>query len=160
MRYFTLGELVRSETAVRLGLDNTPTPEIAEHLRELVVQLLDPLREAWAARCRIEGWGSPALIVSSGYRSAELNRAVGGAAASAHCAGYAADTIPANGRLRAYKTFCREFLADRAFDQLISENERPDGTPGWMHIGYRTRDGRQRRELLSMRRGCYLPMTE
>lgn len=160
MRYFTIEELVRSETAVRLGIDNTPTPEIADCLRELVVRLLDPLREAWAGRCRLENWGTPAVIVTSGYRSAALNRAVGGAATSAHCTGHAADTVPANGRMRAYKTFCREFLADRDFDQLISEDEQPDGTPGWMHVGYRTRDGRQRRELLSMRRGGYLPMTE
>ena len=160
MHYFTLEELTRSDTAVRLGLDNTPSPEHRHNLELLIAELLTPLRLAWEARCRTEGWGSPAIRISSGYRSSALNRAVGGVPTSAHCLGCAADTIPVNRRLREYKGFCREFLAGRPFDQLISEGEHPDGTPRWIHLGYRSRGGRQRCEMLSQRNGRFSPMTE
>lgn len=159
MSYFTLEELTRSDTAMRLGLANTPAPEQVRNLELLISELLDPLRSAWEARCRAEGWGSPAIRITSGFRSPALNRAVGGVPNSAHCSGCAADTVPANGRLREYKAFCREFLSDKSFDQLISEGELPDGTPRWMHIGRCGRDGCRRRELLSMLAGRYLPMT-
>lgn len=159
MFHFTLEELTRSDTAMRLGMDNTPAPEHVRNLELLISELLEPLRAAWEVRCRTEGWGTPAIRISSGYRSPELNRAVGGVPTSAHCTGCAADTVPANGRLREYKAFCREFLSGRPFDQLISEGERPDGTPRWIHVGSRSCDGRCRREMLSMRSGRYLPMT-
>ena len=160
MRYFTLEELCRSETALRMGLPNTPPPPICERLRTLIETLLDPLREAWAARCATEAWGDPAILVTSGYRSAVLNRAVGGAAASAHTLGWAADLRPKNGHLLDFKECCRSFFAARPFDQLISESEDAAGTPAWMHIGLYDRLDRQRRELLTMRNGRYFPMTD
>ncbi len=148
-----MAEFVRSETARRMGLDNTPSAEDRAHIEETVAQLLDPLREAWAVRCASEQWGTPALTVSSGYRGFRLNDAVGGAAASAHCAGYAADLVPRNGRLREFKRFCRAWLAGRRFDQMISEAEDAAGTPRWIHLGYKNRQGGQRRQLLSSRAG-------
>lgn len=160
MKHFTLLELTTSATARRLGFDNTPTAEHRANLEELVAELLDPLREAWAVRCANEYWGTPALTVSSGYRGFRLNEAVGGAASSAHCVGYAADLVPRNGRLAEFKAFCREWLAGRAFDQLISEDEDAAGTPCWVHIGYKNARGAQRRQLLSMVGGKYKSMTE
>lgn len=68
MKYFTINELTKSPAAIRLGINNKPTAEITAALQRLVNNVLDPLREAW---------GAP-IIVTSGYRSPKLNKAVGG----------------------------------------------------------------------------------
>lgn len=91
------------------GIDNTPSPEIEAHITESVESLLDPLREAWEACSRKQGWGTPAIRISSGYRCRELNRAVGGSVTSAHRYGYAFDLIPLNGRMREFKRSAGSF---------------------------------------------------
>jgi zinc D-Ala-D-Ala carboxypeptidase len=80
---FTLAELTVSETAARRGIDNTPTVEIIENLKRLA----DALQEVRRLL------GNKAILVSSGYRSPELNVAVGGSKNSDHCKGLAADFI-------------------------------------------------------------------
>lgn len=159
MKYFTLAELTASATARALKLDNTPSPESLSNLETMVAMLLDPLREAWTVRCAHEAWADPGLTITSGYRGFRLNKAVGGSQTSAHCVGFAVDTVPANGRLREYKDFCREFLRGQAFDQLISEDEDSAGVPRWIHIGFKDSQGRQRRQTRSMRGGKYSSMT-
>lgn len=158
MQYFTIEELVRSETALRMGLNNSPSPVIRDRLRILIETLLDPLRKEWTARCSAESWDNPAILITSGYRSAELNRAVGGATTSAHLLGWAADLKPQNGHLGEFKNCCRAFLAAHSFDQLISESEDAAGIPRWLHIGLYDRQNRQRRQMLSMRNGRYFPL--
>ena len=81
MKYFSIYELSRSSTAARLGIDNSPTPAVKKNLEKLINEVLDPLREAW---------GAP-IIVTSGYRSPKLNKAVGGSKTSQHVLGQAAD---------------------------------------------------------------------
>lgn len=81
MKYFSIYELSRSATAARLGIDNTPTTAVKKNLEKLINEVLDPLREAW---------GAP-IIVTSGYRSPKLNKAVGGSKTSQHVLGQAAD---------------------------------------------------------------------
>lgn len=159
MKHFTMTEFTSSATAQREGLDNTPSLTHTRNIEEMVKQLLDPLREAWAIECAHEQLGTPAIRVSSGYRGFQLNEAVGGAATSAHCFGLAADLVPINGKLKEFKRFCREWLAKHPFDQMISESEDTSGIPRWIHVGYKARNGRQRRQLLSMRGGKYFPMT-
>lgn len=110
-------------------------------------------------KCANEQWSTPAIRVSSGYRGFALNKAVGGSATSAHCVGFAFDLVPCNGRMADFKRFCRTWLRGRAFDQMISEDEDAAGTPRWVHIGYKNRQGGQRRQLLTMRAGKYIPMT-
>lgn len=78
--HFTLEELTRSATAVRLGIDNTPTKSIISNLAE-VAQLLEKIRTTY----------SKPIIVTSGYRCEKLNKAVGGAKGSQHRLGQAAD---------------------------------------------------------------------
>jgi len=80
-RFFSWIELTASATARRLGLDNTPPPEVQARLADLVSHVLDPLRLALGRRVRI----------TSGYRSPEVNRAVHGSATSQHMLGEAAD---------------------------------------------------------------------
>lgn len=86
MEFFTLHELSGSSTAARMGLDNTPTAEARANLTALVENVLDPLRRAW---------GRP-LRVTSGYRCAAVNRAVGGVPTSMHLSGHAADITTGN----------------------------------------------------------------
>lgn len=80
-QHFTLAELTRSATGARKGLDNTPTQEVIANLTTLCEKILEPLR------AKI---GKP-LIVLSGYRSQEVNKAVGGAKNSQHLTGNACD---------------------------------------------------------------------
>lgn len=80
-KYFELDELLSSETALNCGIENLPTWSDIENLHELAMNVLDPIRVQW---------GQP-LIVTSGYRSAELNAKVGGVPNSAHMIGCAAD---------------------------------------------------------------------
>ena len=90
-RDFTIDELIRSATAERLGIDNFPPPEEMANLRQLAVKILQPLRDAWQRP----------IIVTSGYRSPALNKALGGARNSQHLMGQAADicaTDPADNK--------------------------------------------------------------
>ena len=81
MKYFTLKELTKSSTAEAKKLDNTPDETAIKNLNTLVDNVLDPLRELY---------GKP-IIVTSGYRSPEVNRSVNGATSSQHALGEAAD---------------------------------------------------------------------
>lgn len=79
--YFTLQEFIKSSTAARLKIDNTPTNEILRNLQYGVSMVLDPLR-------RIH---QKPIIITSGFRCEKLNKAVGGVANSWHTKGNAAD---------------------------------------------------------------------
>lgn len=155
MKYFTLDEFTRSEKAQLLNIDNTPAQWQIDNVNELVDNLLDNLRADWAIYCRNHDLGSPAIRVSSGIRSEKLNEAVGGSKSSAHYTGHAADLVPYNGRLDHFKKFCYNWLQDKAFDQMISEDENSKGIPGWIHIGYKNRSGQQRRQFLTMKNNKY-----
>ena len=149
MKYFTMEECIFSATAKAKGINNKPSAEIAAHIKESVETLLDSLREAWERHCKQHRLGKVGIYISSGYRCPELNKVVHGSPTSAHCYGYAFDLIPTNGKMRAFKRFCRTFLANHAFDQLISEEEDGSGMPRWMHVGYKYPDGvQQRRQYL------------
>ena len=138
MRWFTLTELTRSETATRKGIENMPTAEHEHNLDALIKNVLDPLREVF---------GSP-IQVTSGYRGPALNKAVGGAKNSHHCRGMAADIIARNGDNARMFDIARRMLP---FTQLIWEKGN-DTQPAWVHISYdpadlrheihKTRDGK------------------
>lgn len=83
---FALDELIASATAKRLGLDNTPNEQEKEKLRQLAIDILQPIRDAWR---------SP-IIVNSAFRSEAVNKAVGGVKNSQHRLGEAADIRPIN----------------------------------------------------------------
>jgi hypothetical protein len=131
-KYFDLDELTRSETASARGIDNTPPPEAAARMEVLAERLLDPVREMW---------GAP-VTVNSGYRSAALNRAVGGAAASRHLLGEAADitTGSREGNRRLFGMIAGSGLE---FDQLIDERDY-----SWLHLSYRA--GANRQQILHL----------
>jgi len=78
---FTLKELTKSDTATRLGLDNTPDEATIENLKALCENVLQPVREHFGK----------SVTVNSGYRSPESNAAVGGSKTSDQCKGQAVD---------------------------------------------------------------------
>ena len=134
--YFTIQELVVSDTAKKFGIDNTPPASVKLHLTELIEKLLNPLREAW---------GGP-IIVSSGYRCPKLNEKVGGAKNSAHLTGYAADLIPGNGQRARFIKFVQNYLKTSKipFDQCINEYNR------WCHVGLKSKYGFQRKQIFKV----------
>ena len=94
-KYFTLGEMCKSDTALAKNIENTPTDQATiGRINLLMEECLDKVRELW---------GKP-IGVNSGYRSPELNRSVGGAKNSQHTKGEAAD-ITAGGRENNRKLF-------------------------------------------------------
>lgn len=79
---FKYSEFEASDTAKRLGIDNSiPDGDVRDNIKALVENVLQPLRDAW---------GGP-LVINSGYRCLELNKAVGGVPTSQHVLGQAAD---------------------------------------------------------------------
>ena len=81
-RSFDWKEFTKSDTAARLHIVNDVTTfEVRDNIKALVDDVLQPLRDAW---------GGP-IFINSGYRSPELNKAVGGVATSMHQYGMAAD---------------------------------------------------------------------
>lgn len=136
MKYFTINELCRSATAAARRIDNRPPAEVVGRLQTLIEELLDPIRAAW---------GAP-VTVNSGYRSPELNDAVGGVARSQHLQGEAAD-LSAGSPAANERLFRRIEALRRAgeieFDQLIDE-----ARYRWVHISYRR--GANRGEVLHL----------
>lgn len=137
-QYFTLWELVKSETAEKKGISNFPSFDVVDHLRQLTEEILDPMREAW---------GGP-LTVTSGYRCKALNKAVGGVPTSAHLEGWAADIRPADKRRTAkFILWAACWLEENRinYDQAIDEQVKGER---WLHIALKSNDGRQRRQNL------------
>lgn len=113
-------ELARSVTAEAKKIDNTPTPDAEANLKDLINNVLDPLREAY---------GHP-ITVTSGYRSPRLNAAVGGVKTSQHQKGQAAD-ITAGSPAENKKLFDLARELNLPFCQLIDEKKYK-----WVHISY------------------------
>lgn len=125
---FNVYELCKSETALRRGIDNRPPPHIIDSLRILCENVLQPIRDHFNAPVK----------VTSGYRSPDVNVAVGGSRNSDHTRGMAADIeIPG---LPNYDLAV--WIAENLqFTQLILEFYTP-GVPdsGWVHVSYNPRD--------------------
>ena len=127
---FTMAEFTKSQTAERKGIDNTPQGEHLEAAKALFENVVQKVRDHFGV-----------TTINSGYRSPELNSAVGGSATSQHCHGEAADIeVPgvANSDLA-------NWIVDNTdFDQVILEFYTP-GIPdsGWVHVSYKA-DGSNR----------------
>lgn len=135
---FSLAEFTKSQTAERKGIDNTPKGEHLDAAIALFENVVQKVRDHFGP-----------TVINSGYRSPELNDAVGGSATSQHCKGEAVDievpSVP-NGDLA-------EWIRDNLdFDQLILEFYTP-GIPdsGWVHVSYKT-NGPNRKSVLTAAR--------
>jgi len=123
----SLKEVVKSNTATRLDIDNTPSEQAINNLKGIAEHVFQPLRDRF---------GVP-IGVSSGYRSPALNKAVNGSRTSQHMVGEALD-IDADiyGGLSNKDIF--EFIKDNlVFDQMIWEFG-DDESPAWVHVSYKS----------------------
>jgi hypothetical protein len=136
-KYVSLAEVTRSDTAKRKGIDNSPTAEHLENLKTICEEVFDKVREHF---------GVP-IYISSGYRSAALNKAIGGSATSDHNNGKALD-LDQDGHGNGVKNKdVFNFIKDNLeFDQLIAEGSNGAGDMNWVHVGYRK--GTNRKQIL------------
>lgn len=133
--HLTLAELIRSESAKRNGITNMPTPEHIANLKLLAEHIFEPIRANF--RCPI--------LISSGYRSKELNAKIGGAMTSQHSFGQAIDIDMDGTNYGVDNEEIFYFIKDKLpFDQLIWEFGN-DKNPDWVHCSY---SDRHRREVL------------
>jgi len=137
-QHLTLAELIRSESAKRHGINNMPTPEHIENLKALAENIFEPIRTEFRVP----------IYLSSGYRSAALNKLVKGSATSQHCKGEAID-IDMDGHTHdiSNKDIFDFIVAKLPFDQVINEFNY-----SWIHVSYK-KNGPQRRQVLKAVKG-------
>jgi hypothetical protein len=131
----SLAEVTRSETAKRRGISNMPTAEHIENFKKLAINIFQPIREHF---------GKP-ILISSGYRSAELNKAIGGSLSSQHCSGEAID-IDMDGTDITNKQIFDYIKNNLTFDQMIAEFPK-QGNPDWVHVSFAANRS-QRKQIL------------
>jgi hypothetical protein len=136
-KHLELAEVIRSSTAKRLGIKNEPTAEHLANLKLLAENIFEPIREHF---------GRP-IFISSGYRSAALNKATPGASTtSQHSKGEAIDIDMDGTEISNKQVF--EFIKNNlVWDQLIWEFGNKDN-PDWVHVSY-SATGKQRKQILS-----------
>lgn len=122
-KYFTLPELCKSSEAIELGTQNVPNFNQVTLLLELCEYVLDPIRELAEAP----------IFVNSGYRNADVNKAVGGVIGSYHrCVnGYAAADITRGNKYENKKLFKAIAESDIPYQEMILEKG-----GAWIHIAY------------------------
>ena len=128
---FSLAEMTKSDTALRLDIDNTPGPEEIDNMTRLCECVLQPVRNHFGKGVK----------VNSGFRHPNVNAKVGGSKTSDHCKGMAADIeIPgvANADLAKW------IVDNLEFRQVILEFYTP-GIPdsGWVHVSYNPSDNKK-----------------
>lgn len=140
MKYFTINELTHSDTAIKKGIDNAPGVDVINNLIILINNLLDPIREMWGS----------GVLVTSGYRCEELNRAVGGVSNSAHLTGYAADLYPVNGEIEMFFAYVVNWTITEKinFDQIIFEKNAKGSL--WVHVGLYGPNMSQRKQHINL----------
>ena len=136
---FTYEELCHSSVAERKGLRNRPKTKeeesvVIENLKALCMEVLQPLRD----------YLEKPVVISSGYRSEEVNRMVGGVKGSQHLKGEAADIYVEN--TEHLLKIMHFIMEETDFDQLIWEKNKA-GTQ-WVHVSFR-RYGVNKHQVLS-----------
>jgi len=128
---FSIRELTYSDTAIRLGIDNTPTDEILINLQNVVQFILEPISNNFNSQ----------IVITSGYRSPALCQAIGSSATSQHAFGMAVDFeilgIP-------NKEVSDWIVNHLDFDQCILEFWKPEEpNSGWVHCSYKSSGNRK-----------------
>lgn len=122
--HLTLAEMIRSDSAKRLGISNQPTSEHLDNMKILAQNIFEPIRKHFDAP----------IYVSSGYRSEALNKAIKGSKSSQHCKGQAMD-IDMDGSGYVSNRMVFDFIRGLDFDQLIFEHG-DSLNPDWVHVSY------------------------
>ena len=128
---FALSEMVKSATAERLGVDNSPSDIHLVNLTHLAIRILQPVRDEFGV-----------ITINSGYRSPSLNAKVGGSKTSQHCNGQAAD-------FESFSTpnpdLAKWIANNLEFDQLILEfYDGVNPNSGWVHCSYNLMGNRKK----------------
>ena len=135
--HLDLSEVIRSESAKRNGISNMPTEVHIANFKLLAEKVFEPIRNHF--RCPIH--------ISSGYRSLELNKCIGGAATSQHCSGEAIDIDMDGSPNNVTNKMIFNYIKDNLeFDQMIWEFGN-DSNPDWVHVSYES-TGKQRKQVL------------
>lgn len=132
-------EAVKSITALRLGLNNTPDGDTLNNMKLLAEKIFEPLRE----------WVGGPIKINSFYRSTALNSAIGGSSRSQHCQGRAFDLDDIYGH-KTNKEMFDWIKENLSFDQMIWEfgsEENPD----WVHVSYVDEEKNRNRILKAVR---------
>lgn len=125
-KHVTLKEIIKSPTAIKLGIDNTPTLEHIDNLKLVLNNIFEPMREALG--------GNP-IYISCGYRGKELNDATPGASiTSYHCSGKALDLDDVYGKVTNKDIFLYIYN-NLEYAELIWEYG-TDENPDWVHVAY------------------------
>ena len=122
--HITYAEAIHSSTAKRKNIDNTPNPTQVETMGLTARKVFEPLRK----------WVGGAIKVTSFFRSAALNEAIGGSASSQHCKGQAIDLDDVYGH-KSNAEMYQWIKENLNFDQLIWEFG-TDMNPNWIHVSY------------------------
>tara|TARA_R110000824_G_scaffold161389_2_gene336601 strand:+ start:32 stop:487 length:456 start_codon:yes stop_codon:yes gene_type:complete len=134
-------EGIKSNTATRRGIDNTPNKEQLDNMQLIAESVFEPLREYV---------GGP-IKINSFFRSPELNTAIGGSKASQHCKGQAIDIDDTFGHMTNVHMY--NWIKDNLdFDQMIWEFG-DDENPNWVHISYVSEKENRCRCLLAYKEG-------
>jgi zinc D-Ala-D-Ala carboxypeptidase len=133
---FHLSEMTKSQTAERMGLNNSPNEDQVENLRLLCERVLQPVRDHF----------NDVITISSGFRDIILSEKIGSSRKSQHCRGEAADFEIFGTANNEVADWIKENLM---FDQLILEYFEP-GQPnsGWIHVSYTKEINANRKEYL------------
>jgi|TARA_R100000231_G_scaffold139583_1_gene121411 hypothetical protein len=132
-------EAVKSITALRLGIDNTPDGDSLNNMKIIAEKVFEPLRE----------WVGGPIKINSFFRSTALNQAIGGSSRSQHCQGRALDLDDVYGHKTNKEMF--EWIKDNLdFDQMIYEFGSEDN-PDWVHVSYVSEDKNRNRVLKAVR---------
>ena len=128
---FALSEMVKSATAERLNVDNSPSTIHLVNLTHLAIHILQPVRDQFGV-----------ITINSGYRSPALNAKVGGSKTSQHCNGQAAD-------FESFSTpnpdLAKWIANNLVFDQLILEfYDGVNPNSGWVHCSYNLMGNRRK----------------
>jgi hypothetical protein len=146
----SLSEVIRSESAKRKGVSNMPNEEHIANLKVLAEKVFQPIRENFRVP----------ILISSGYRSKELNAAIGGSLTSQHCSGEAIDIDMDGTPHGVTNADVFNFIKDKLdFCQLIWEFGTATN-PDWVHVSYKVKGGNRKQVLKAVKSGgktTYIP---
>lgn len=146
-KYFWYSEIGKSMTALRLGIDNTPTKEVVENAKYLALTILDPVREYLRTPLEPQSW----------YRSRILNQAIGGSAGSQHMKGEAVDIEHHSVSNYRLAQIVNEICP--SYDQLILEYYNgQDPRSGWVHVSCKKDLSKNRKQALIFDGKTYKPL--
>ena len=138
-KHISYKEGVKSNTAMRLNIDNTPGEYHLGNMAVVANNIFEPLRE----------WVGGPIKINSFYRSIDLNKAIGGSSKSQHCDGRAIDIDDTFGHKTNAEMY--EYIKENLnFDKMIWEFG-TDENPDWVHISYVSEEQNRNRCLKATR---------